>query len=207
MFFFATSPCCGHYLNCFARKGYSHRRMLFSQDYFTQYNNGRNSFFKDFICSCAINKFRSGTLCRIINYLAKHLKVPGNYRQLFVKDRKEKFSFSQEASKCLKGIPCYPRKICKSLPEHLILPSILPGCFEFVLQTILQNTSISHTKRLIFSVCPNIAASRIPQMPWQKHTSEHLFYRTAPSGCFQTSVISLKGKKQKPFFIPPLSQN
>ena len=29
---------------------------------------------------------------------------------------------------------CYPRKICKSLPKHLILPSILPGCFEFVLQ-------------------------------------------------------------------------
>ena len=26
------------------------------------------------------------------------------------------------------------RKTCKSLPKHLILPSILPGCFEFVLQ-------------------------------------------------------------------------
>ena len=29
----------------------------------------------------------------------------------------------------------------------------------------------------------------------QKHTSEHLFYRTAPSGCFQMSVMFLKKGK------------
>ena len=36
VFFFATSPCCGspccgHWLTCFARKGYSHWRLLFCQ--------------------------------------------------------------------------------------------------------------------------------------------------------------------------------
>ena len=30
-FFFGTSPCSGHWLTCFAQKGYSHRRLLFSQ--------------------------------------------------------------------------------------------------------------------------------------------------------------------------------
>ena len=29
--FSATSPCSGHWLTCFARKGYSHKRLLFSQ--------------------------------------------------------------------------------------------------------------------------------------------------------------------------------
>ena len=47
----------------------------FLQDYFTRYKKGRNSF-----RSCAINKFRIGTICRILNYSAEHLKVPGIYR-------------------------------------------------------------------------------------------------------------------------------
>ena len=31
VFFFATPPCSGHWFTCFARKGYSHRRLLFYQ--------------------------------------------------------------------------------------------------------------------------------------------------------------------------------
>ena len=31
MFFFVTSLWCGHWLTCFARNGYSHKRLLFSQ--------------------------------------------------------------------------------------------------------------------------------------------------------------------------------
>ena len=118
-------------VDLFCTKRLFSQETVFFPDYFTGHKNGRNSFSKEFICSCAINKFRTGTLCRILNYSAEHLKKPGNYRQLLLKERKE---FSQEASKYLKGIPCYPRKICKSLPKHLILPSILPGCIEFVLQ-------------------------------------------------------------------------
>ena len=102
-------------------------------------------------------------------------------------------------------MPYYPRKICKYIQEYLILP----GCFEFVLQVIIQNKSTSTqkgkilTEHLILSVCPDFVLSRTPHFPRQKHTSEHLFYRTAPSNCFQMSVIFLEREKQKNFFIPP----
>ena len=80
MLFFTTSPCSGKWLTCFARKGYSHKRLFSFPDSFIRDKNGRNSFFKEFSCSCAINKFKTGTLCRILNYSAEHLKITGNYR-------------------------------------------------------------------------------------------------------------------------------
>ena len=85
------------------------------------------------------------------------------------------------------------------------MASILPECFEFFLQIILQNTAISHAKRHIFSVCPNFVLSRAPQIPWQKHIPEQLFYRTAPCGCFQMPVIFLKKRKTETILQPPLS--
>ena len=56
------------------------------------------------------------------------------------------------------------------------------------------------------SKCPDFVLSRTPQIPWQKYTSEHLFYRTAS---FQWLLLNFsyflkKGKKQEQFFIPPL---
>ena len=102
-------------------------------------------------------------------------------------------------------MPYYPRKICKYIQEYLILP----GCFEFVLQVIIQNKSTSTqkgkilTEHLILSVCPDFELSRTPQFPRQKHTSEHLFYRTAANGCFQISVVFLEREKQKNFFTTP----
>ena len=80
MGFFVTFPWCGHWLNCFARKSYSHKRLPFFPDYFTGDENGRNSFSKEFSCSSTINEFRTATVCRIFNYSTEHLKVPGNYR-------------------------------------------------------------------------------------------------------------------------------
>ena len=118
----------------------------FFPDYFTRDKNGRNSFSNEFSSYCAINELRIGTICRIINYSAEYLKIPGNYRQLFARDRKKK-SFSQEASKYLKRILCYPRKIYKSSPKHLILSSMLPGCLEFVLQDYTpEHVNIPHKK-------------------------------------------------------------
>ena len=76
--FFVIPRCCGHSLTCFIRKGYSHRRLLCSQNILPEIRT--DSFFKEFRCSCAINKFRTGTLCRILNYSTEHLRVPGNYR-------------------------------------------------------------------------------------------------------------------------------
>ena len=98
-------------------------------------------------------------------------------------------SFSQEASKNLKGIPCYLSKKCKSLSEHQILLSILPGCLSLSSFRLYSRTHQYPIKEhLILSVCPDFLLSRTPQIPWQKHTSEHLFYRTAPTSCFQMSV-------------------
>ena len=37
-----------------------------------------DSFTIEFKWSCARNKFRTGTFCRIFKYLTEHLKVPGN---------------------------------------------------------------------------------------------------------------------------------
>ena len=60
------------------------------------------------------------------------------------------------------------------------------------------------TEHLILSVCPDILPSRTPQFPRQKHTLEHLFYRTALSGCFQMSVIFSEMEKQYQFYMSPL---
>ena len=54
--------------------------MLFFPDYFTREENRRNSFSGEFRCSSTINEFRTGTLCRILNYSTEQLKVLGNYR-------------------------------------------------------------------------------------------------------------------------------
>ena len=59
------------------------------------------------------------------------------------------------------------------------------------------------TEHLILSVCPDFVLSRAPQFPRQKHTSENLFYTTAPNACFRISVIFLEREKQKIFFIAP----
>ena len=66
-------------VDLFCTKRLFTQETTFFPDYFTRDKNGRNSFCKEFCCSCAINKFRTGTLCRILNYSAEYLKIPGNY--------------------------------------------------------------------------------------------------------------------------------
>ena len=84
-----------------------------------------------------------------------------------------KASFSKEASKNPKGIPCFPSKMWRSLPEHLILPTILPGCFSLCSSRLSSRTCQYPIKEhLIFSVCPDFVLYRTPLIPWQKHTSE-----------------------------------
>ena len=106
---------------------------------------------------------------------SRYQKTIGSY----LLRKEKKVSFSQEASKNLKGIPCYPSKICKSLPKHLILPSILPGCLSLSSFRLYSRTCQYPIKEhVILSVCPDLILSRTLQIPWQKHTSENLFYRT-----------------------------
>ena len=66
-------------VDLFCTKRLFSQETAFFPDYFTRDKNGRNSFSKEFSCPCAINKFRTGTFCRTLNYSAEHLKIPGNY--------------------------------------------------------------------------------------------------------------------------------
>ena len=77
----------------------------------------------------------------------------------------------------------------------------MPQCLSLSSSKLYSRTCQYPIKEhLILSVGPNFALSRTPQIPWQKHTSEHLFYRTAPSSSFQISVIfSWKGKAKTIF--------
>ena len=79
VFFFCHVSMFWTLVDLFCTKRLFSQETAFFPDYFTRDKNGRNSFSKEFSCSCAINKFRTGTLCRILNYSAEHLKIPGDY--------------------------------------------------------------------------------------------------------------------------------
>ena len=106
-------------------------------------------------------------------------------------------SYSKEVGKYHKGAPQYSKEIGKFLPEYLILQ----GRSDFVLWIQIQNTSIFQVKRHTFNRTINfasvlllsteqlfllaeVALFRTSQIPKEKHISEHLFYKTVPSGCF-----------------------
>ena len=66
-------------VDLFCTKRLFSQETAFFPDYFTRDKNGRNSCSRESSFYCAINKFRTGTLCRMLNYSAEHLKIPGNY--------------------------------------------------------------------------------------------------------------------------------
>ena len=106
---------CNVYMFCtlvdlFCTKRLFSQETAFFPDYFTKGKNGRNSFSKEFSCSCAINKFRTGTLCRILSYSAEQLKILGNYRQLIVKVKKEKRHFLSKQANTTKEYHVIPGK-------------------------------------------------------------------------------------------------
>ena len=74
----------------------------FFVDYFTRDEKRRNSFSNELSSSSTVNEFRTGTLCRILNYLIEHLNVLDNYRLLFVEDRKERCHFLRKQAKTSK---------------------------------------------------------------------------------------------------------
>ena len=79
VFFFCHVSMFWTLVDLFCTKRLFSQETAFFPDYFTRDKNGRNSFSKEFSCSCAINKYRTGTLCRTLSYSAEHLKMPGNY--------------------------------------------------------------------------------------------------------------------------------
>ena len=107
-------------------------------------------------------------------------------------------SFSQEASKKLKGIPCYRSKLCKSLPEHLILPSILPGCLRLSSSRLYSRTRQYPTKEhLVLSVCPDFVLSRIHLKFFGKNTPQNYFFtEQLPVAAFKCQLFFLKRKNK-----------
>ena len=79
VFFFCHVSMFWTLVDLFCTKRLFSQETAFFPDYFTRDKNGRNSFSKEFSCSCAINKYGTGTLCRTLSYSAEHLKMPGNY--------------------------------------------------------------------------------------------------------------------------------
>ena len=129
---FAVSPCCWNWSTCFPWKDYSHRRLFFSQIILPEIKTG--SFSIEFRCSCAINKFKTSTLCgRTFNYSTEHLKIPGNYTMYNYLLTTEKKSVIFSGSRQMQQRnTILSQEICKYLPEYLILS----GCFEFFLPFI-----------------------------------------------------------------------
>ena len=88
-----------------------------------------------------------------------------------------------------------PATLLKKRPWH--------WCFPVKFAKFLRTPFLTaHLQWLLlrapnFVGVPDFVLSRTPKIPWKKHTSEHLFDRTVPSGCFQVSVIFLKKGKTK----------
>ena len=86
----------------------------------------------------------------------------------------------------------------------------MPSCFEIVLQIIIQNMSISHAKRQIFTRAPNffsaplLLQSRTPQIPSQNTHQNIFFTEQLPVAASKCQLFFLKREKQEQFFIPPL---
>ena len=91
--------------------------------------------------------------------------------------------------------------------QHLILP----GCLEYALQIIIQNTSISHARRQIFNIAPNfVKVPRLCTIQSASNSQAKIHLKTPfLQNSFQWllsnfSYFLKKGKKQKQFFIPSL---
>ena len=145
---FARSPSCGHLMTCFSWKGYFHGWLFFSEIILPGIKTG--SFTIEFRYLYLQNWYTLQDI-QIFDITSQST---GQLIDSYLLTIKKKSIISREASKYLKGIACHHRKISKYLREH----QILAGCFEFVLQTIIQTTSISHTKRQNFNRAPDFVS-------------------------------------------------
>ena len=177
MFFFVTSPWCRHWLTCFARKSYSHKS-VFSPDYFT-----RDGIRKEFGRNSAVYLQQMNSELVLF---AGYSIIRQNTSKLFVKDIKGKCHFLRKQAKTSKeyhNIPvkyvnlyqntwfyrpfCQGAWVCPPLdytPEHVNIPFLFNG---------------------ILSVVPQLFTIQSTSNSLVNHTSEHLFYKTVPSRCFQ----------------------
>ena len=115
-------------VDLFCTKRLFSQETAFSPYYFTRDKNG---FVLQLInYSCAINKVKTGTLCRILNYSTEHLKYRITRNSYLLRIEKKSVIFSGS-----KQIP-QRNTIVLSQENMQIFTRIpnLPGCFEFALQ-------------------------------------------------------------------------
>ena len=114
-------------VDLFCTKRLFSQETVFSPYYFTRDKNGfalqRISY------SRAINKVKTRTFCRVLNYSTEHLKVPDNYGQLFSKH----FLFSKTSSRRLEDF----FSVTLFVFQDLLKTSL--RCFQDVFKTCLQD--------------------------------------------------------------------
>ena len=115
VFFFCHVSMFWILVDLFCTKRLFSQETAFFPDSFTRDKNGRNLFSKEFSCSCPVNKFRTATLCRILNYSAEHFKMPGNYSisSYLLRIEKKRHFLKKQANTSKE----YRRKICKSFTK------------------------------------------------------------------------------------------
>ena len=110
-------------VDLFCTKRLFSQETVFSPYYFTRDKNGfvlqRISY------SRAINKVKTGTLCRILNYSTEHLKYRITRNSYLLRIEKKSVIFSGSKQIPQRNIIILSRKICKSLPEYLICQGAL----------------------------------------------------------------------------------
>ena len=89
----------------------------------------------------------------------KTLFLQSTSGQLLLQYRKEKRLFLRKQRNSTKECHIIPGKYVNLTRTQYL---ILPGCLEFVLQIIIQNTSISHARRQTFNRAPNFV--KVPRL-------------------------------------------
>ena len=110
-------------VDLFCTKRLFSQETVFSPYYFTRDKDGfvlqRISY------SRAINKVKTGTLCRILNYSTEHLKYRITIDSYLLRIEKKSVIFSGSKQIPQRNTIVLSRKICKSLPEYLICQGTL----------------------------------------------------------------------------------
>ena len=148
------------------------------------------SFTIEFRWSWSLNKFRTGTFCRIVKYSTEHLKVPNNlysysYILLTIKKKRVIFSESKQIPQRNTILSQENTEISKKIPSFARMLWVCPPNYN------PEHINKVLTEHLILSVSPDFVLSRTPNFLMQKHTSQWLLSNA--------SYFLRKGKTEKLF--------
>ena len=180
IFFFSRSSYCKYFLNCSGKKTYLLRSLYFFPGHFIK---NKNRFITTRIqLFWSRYKLRTGVLPRIFNHSTEYLSLQDHCVCLPISSLRIRKFFSKKQTKRAK--------------EHLSIFSRIRNHASALLFSAEQ---------IFFSV--DTALSRTLQNHWQKHTSEHLFYRTAPSGSLLCNCQLILGSDNTMFLFRKFPTN